>query len=146
MRPLLSNQAKYAAAVRSYVRQNCGHQTGTPAFAMKVSWVRSKIPWPVSATTTAQSDQRKPETATARKNAPTSNSRRSVWKRGSSAWDLVNDRIKHREGFRPFAGAVPLEMKGSQGCCGVLALEGHIPCGPGTIREFLRQQDAEQRP
>src|SRR6202040_2860079 len=26
--------------------------------------------------------------------------------------DAVNQRIKHRDGFRPFAGAVPLEMAG----------------------------------
>jgi carbamoyltransferase len=36
--------------------------------------------------------------------------------------DVVNDRIKHREGFRPFAGAVPLEGAGE-----FFALENHSP-------------------
>jgi hypothetical protein len=55
MRPLLSNHARYAAAVMSYVRQNSGHQLGTPGLEMTAAWVRSKMPCAASATTTTQS-------------------------------------------------------------------------------------------
>src|SRR3954464_2380827 len=43
-RPLLSNHAKYAAAETSYVRQNSGHQVGTPGLDMTAAWVRSRMP------------------------------------------------------------------------------------------------------
>jgi carbamoyltransferase len=36
--------------------------------------------------------------------------------------DVVNDRIKHREGFRPFAGAVPVEQARE-----FFEMEGHSP-------------------
>ena len=75
MRPLLSNHAKYAAAVTSNARQNAGHQCGTPGLEMMAAWVRSKMPCTASAAAATQSDYLRPVTASARKTAPTSDSR-----------------------------------------------------------------------
>ncbi len=80
MRPLLSNHAKYAAAVTSNVRQNSGHHFGTPGLDIIAAWMRSKIPCAASAPATTQSDHLKPVTATARKTAQTSDSRTSACK------------------------------------------------------------------
>ena len=79
MRRLLSNHDKNPAAVTSYMRQNCGHQPGTPGLEMALPWTRSKMPCAASATTTTHSDDLKPETASARKTAPTSDSRTIAW-------------------------------------------------------------------
>src|SRR5262245_26076446 len=77
-RPLLSSHARNTDAVTSYVEQNAGHQPGTPGLEMILPWARSKTPWAASAPTTSQSDDRKPATASARKTAPTSDSRTSA--------------------------------------------------------------------
>jgi hypothetical protein len=80
-RPLQSSHAKYAAKVTSNVRQNCGHQLGTPGFDMTAPWARSNMPCAASAATTNQSDDLKPDTAVARKTMATSDSRTSACRR-----------------------------------------------------------------
>src|SRR5215203_1474260 len=77
-RRILSSHARYAAAVTSYVRQNAGHQAGTPGLAMTLPCARSKTPWAASASTTTHSDDLKPDTATARNARPTMDSSAST--------------------------------------------------------------------
>jgi len=76
--PLMISHARYPAAATSYVKQNAGHQRGTPGLEMKEPCTRSKAPCSASAAATTQRDVRNPTTASAMNPTPTVDSDRTA--------------------------------------------------------------------
>src|SRR5467141_2002889 len=60
---VIKRRAKNVPRTASNARQKPGHQEGTPGFAMKRWWTKSKTPWPIRAATTNQGFRLKPRMA-----------------------------------------------------------------------------------